>query len=102
MHMLPWIFVTTSTLLYFGMSSVQLSSSYFEVTYGKDTSGRSLTMEFLECDRTESCTNVVKRKGGQYQTVNGERELKSHKDVECIWKKNKISGRWNFEEYLAV
>ncbi len=96
MHMLPWIFVTTSTLLYFGMSSVPLSSSYFEVTYGKDTSGRSLTMEFLECDRTESCTNVVKKKGGQYQTVNGERELKSHKDVECIWKKNKIPGRYKF------
>ncbi len=90
MKVLVWILAATSTLVYFGSSLMTSSSSYFERTYGTDTGGGTLKKEFYTCDRTDKCTNMVKVKGGKYETVNGEDELeKIKKDADCIWKKIK-------------
>ena len=87
-----WILVATSNLLYFGKSSVQSSSSYFERTYGKDSNQGSeavLTEQFFQCDRDEGWTNVVKTKDGKREAVNGKSELEKLKDVDSVWKKRK-------------
>ena len=90
-----WILVALYKLLHDDViSSVSASSSYFKITYGKDTGEESLKKEFYECDRDAYCTNVVKTKDGKYATVNSESELNEMK-VSCIWKKIKnIAGKY--------
>ena len=82
-----WILVALKLLHDDVISSVSASSSYFKITYGKDTGKGSLKKEFYQCDRNAYCTNVVKTKDGKYATVNSESELKELKDVSCVWKK---------------
>ncbi len=65
------------------------SSSYFERIYGKETR-QGLQKEFFQCDREESCTNVIKTNNGNFETVNEEKELEKRKDITGIWKKMKI------------
>ena len=90
-----WILVALYKLLHDDViSSVSASSSYFKITYGKDTGEESLKKEFYKCDRNAYCTNVVKTKDGKYATVNSESELNEMK-VSCIWKKIKnIAGKY--------
>ena len=73
-------------------------SSYFEKIYGEGEKTRErLQKEFFQCDRDGSCTNVIKTKSGNFETVNGEKKLKERKNISCIWKKikriEKIPGR---------
>ena len=76
------------------------TSSYFEMTYGKETR-EGLRKEFFQCDREKSCTNVIKTKSGRFETINGEQQLREWIDISNIWKKmkivNEIQGKGKIE-----
>ncbi len=91
-----WVLVYFASIQHAeGRCPITPSSSYFEITYGKDTGKGSLQKEFYECDRNAYCINVVKTKDGKYATVNSESELNELEDVSCVWKKIKnIAGKY--------